>query len=495
MRRALRTLVLVHRYLGIALCLLFAMWFASGIVMLFVPYPELTSAERFKGLAPLNLSKCCVSPAAAYAKSGLTEPLERMRLVMVLGRPVFQLQPWGGAVVSVFADNGEPMSPLDAQQAVSVAQMFGNARAARSLELSDYDQWTVPNGLDAHRPFHRIALNDAAGTELYVSLRSGEVVRDTTAFERGWNYVGSVLHWIYPTVLRKNWALWDRVVWYGSLVGIVATLSGIVLGIARLRFKTPQRSGSHSPFSGWMYWHHILGLSCSLFVLTWIFSGWLSMDHGRLFAKPDPTRVDLERFIGGAFNPEAFGIPTLPIEAAGAKEIEFIQIAGSGFYRIRIDAQRQQVVTAADIGNSEPEFAATLLTRAAQSLFDLNRMSAAERLDRNDAYYYTMDGSAPSPMLRVHFDDALQTWLHVDPVSGQIVEKIDSSRRLYRWLFNGLHRLDFPFLAARPTARQIAIVVLCVLGFVFSVTAAVIAYRRLLRDLFSLHPALRTMAR
>lgn len=494
MRRVLRTLVLVHRYLGIALCLLFAMWFASGIVMLFVPYPELTSAERFKVMAPLNLSKCCVSLAAAYAKSELTEPPERMRLVMVLGRSIFQLQPWDGAVVSVFADSGEPMPSLDTQQAVSVAQVFGNAHAARYLELSDYDQWTVPNGLDAHRPFHRIALNNPAGTELYVSRRSGEVVRDTTAFERRWNYAGSVLHWIYPTALRKNWALWDRVVWYVSLAGIVVALSGIVLGIARLRFKMPHLSSSHSPFSGWMYWHHILGLGCSLFVLTWIFSGWLSMDHGRLFAKPDPSRAERERFMGGTFKPEAFGIASLPVEAAGAKEIEFIQIAGRGFYRIRIDAERQRVVAAGDISNSDSEFAAALLTRAAKSLFDSNRMSAAERLDRNDAYYYTMDGSAPSPMLRFRVDDALQTWLHVDPVSGRIAEKIDRSRRLYRWLFNGLHRLDFPFFAARPTARQIGIVVLCVLGFVFSVTAAVIAYRRLLRDLFSRHPALQTRA-
>lgn len=483
MRWLLRTLVLVHRYLGVALCLLFAMWFASGIVMLFVPYPELTSVERFKGMAPLNLNNCCVRPATAYAKSGLTEPPERMRLVMVLGRPVFQLQPWVGAVVSVFADSGEPMSPLDAERATSVARTFANASGVRYLELSDYDQWTVPNGLDAHRPFHRIALNDPAGTELYVSRRSGEVVRDTTAFERRWNYLGAVLHWIYPTVLRKNWALWDRVVWYGSLLCIVAALTGIVLGIARLRLKTPYPSGGHSPFSGWMYWHHILGLSCSLFVLTWIFSGWLSMDHGRLFAKPDPTRIELERFMGGAFQPEAFAIPSLPIEAWGAKEIEFIQIANSGFYRIRLDAQRQRVVAAGNTSNSDSEFAATLLTHAAQSLFDSNRMFAADRLDRNDAYYYTIDGSVPSPMLRVRFDDAPQTWLHVDPVSGQIVEKIDSRRRLYRWLFNGLHRLDFPFLAARPIARQIGIVVLCVLGFMFSVTAAVIAYRRLLRDL------------
>lgn len=492
MRRVLRALVLIHRYFGIAMCLLFAMWFASGIVMLFVPYPALTPVERFHGLTPLELNKCCVSPAAAYAKSGLTEPPERMRLVMVLDRPVFQLHPWNGVVVSIFADTGEPVPSLDAQQALSVAQSFSNSAGVSHRELSDYDQWTVPNGVDAYRPFHRVALNDADGAELYVSQRTGEVMRDTTAFERRWNYVGSVVHWIYPTVLRKDWATWDRVVWYGSLIGVAGALTGIVLGITRLRFRKPYPSGRHSPFRGWMYWHHILGVGCSWFVLTWIFSGWLSMDHGRLFAKPDATRIERERFMGGPFKPERFAKPSLPAEMAGAKEIEFIQVAGEAFYRVRIDAERQRVVAAAENSKVGSEWAQSLLTRAAQSVFDSVRLLGVDRLDRNDAYHYTTDVSTPPAMLRFRFDDPAKTWLHIDPASGVIVEKVDASRRLYRWLFNGLHRLDFPFLAERPTLRRTCILALCALGFVFSVTGTVIAYRRLLRDLSARHSGLRT---
>src|SRR5438045_3212101 len=68
---------------------------------------------------------------------------------------------------------------------------------AAFVELADHDQWTVPNGLDLHRPLYRIALNDAHGSEPYVSSTTGEVVRDTTRRERTWNYVGSVVHWIY----------------------------------------------------------------------------------------------------------------------------------------------------------------------------------------------------------------------------------------------------------------------------------------------------------
>ena len=47
----MRALVLIHRWLGVAFCLLFAMWFASGMVMHFVPFPSLEENERVAGLA------------------------------------------------------------------------------------------------------------------------------------------------------------------------------------------------------------------------------------------------------------------------------------------------------------------------------------------------------------------------------------------------------------------------------------------------------------
>ena len=43
----------------------FAMWFASGIVMHFVPFPALEHAARFAGLAPIDLAALAHGPADA----------------------------------------------------------------------------------------------------------------------------------------------------------------------------------------------------------------------------------------------------------------------------------------------------------------------------------------------------------------------------------------------------------------------------------------------
>ena len=65
-----RWLYLTHRWVGIAVCLLMAMWFVSGVVMMYVGYPKLTQAERLAHLPDLKLPDgCCIAPALA-AKAG-----------------------------------------------------------------------------------------------------------------------------------------------------------------------------------------------------------------------------------------------------------------------------------------------------------------------------------------------------------------------------------------------------------------------------------------
>src|SRR5580700_11213186 len=79
-RAMIRALILLHRWLGVAFCLLFAMWFASGIVMHFVPFPALTEGERFAGLAPIDVTSVKHTPTEAWAASGVRDAT-RIRLI------------------------------------------------------------------------------------------------------------------------------------------------------------------------------------------------------------------------------------------------------------------------------------------------------------------------------------------------------------------------------------------------------------------------------
>lgn len=65
----------------------------------------------------------------------------------------------------------------------------------------------------------------------------------------------------------------------------------------------------------------------------------------------------------------------------------------------------------------------------------------AERIDREDAYYYGHHEPVALPAYRVELADGVRFYL--DPASGQVLAHVDGAERGSRWLFEGLHRLDF----------------------------------------------------
>ena len=267
----IRALTFVHRWLGVPFSLLFAMWFASGIVMHFVPFPALTEAERIAGLAPVDFARVLRGPRDAVAASGIADAA-RVRLVQRSDGPVY-LVSGGSRTAALRADDVRPAAVPSASLALAIAVDQARRRGLDAADaavagLAAYDQWTVAGSFDRHRPLWRIALNDGAGTELYVSSATGEIVQDTSRRARRWNYAGSIAHWIYPTILRRRTAAWTKTVWAISLVASFTALAGSVLGVLRLAPTRP-----FTPYRGWHALHHVLGLICATFVLSWIVSG------------------------------------------------------------------------------------------------------------------------------------------------------------------------------------------------------------------------------
>ncbi|MGY3037131.1 hypothetical protein ACVIIV_006301 [Bradyrhizobium sp. USDA 4354] len=464
-------IVLLHRWLGIAFCLLFAMWFASGIVMHFVPFPSLTEVERFAGLAPVDRGGPRISVTEAVAASGIVDAT-RVRLIQRGDGPVYIVS-GPSRSRAVRASDGADGSVTSADVALTIVQGYARQRGLDALRAaivarSDYDQWSVPNGFDRHRPLFRAALGDAAGTEVYVSSPTGEVVLDTTRSERGWNLVGSVLHWIYPTFLRSNWALWDRVVWTLSLLALIAALLGAVLGIVRVRIRGGRIS---SPYRGWHVLHHLMGLVATVFVLCWILSGWLSMDHGRLFSRAQLTPTE-----AGLLNAAPDWRDASPLDLpSSAREVEWFAVAGNVYRRDRVALASQTLIRR---GDASRDGRAAFLD--AQEIGNLTARLAAGcaapfvLAGNND---YPAQSSIPgAPVYRSTCGDL---WFDVDAANGNVLQRLDPSRRAYRWLYSALHTLDFPILLAHARLRDALIVGLCTLGLMFSITGIVIGWRRL----------------
>jgi hypothetical protein len=312
-------LVFLHRWLGVGFCLLFALWFASGVVMHFVPYPSFTAADRRAGLAPIDLAQVKASPAEALAASSVGNSV-RVRLTQRSDGPIYLVSN-SSRTVALHARDLSKGAVVPAELARAIASDYAmhrqwDAAVAGVVELEGYDQWTLAAELDRYRPLYRVALGDPFGTDLYVSKITGEVVQATTRRQRVWNYAGSVAHWLYLTALRSHPAAWSRLVWWLSLFASIGASLGACIGILRIEVR---RSRLTTPYAGLHAWHHWLGLGCMLFVLAWVFTGWLSMDDGTLFSSERPSDEEITAIAGA---PDWNTIPRDEAKHLGAQTIE-----------------------------------------------------------------------------------------------------------------------------------------------------------------------------
>src|SRR6185436_3511394 len=101
----LKTLIVVHRWLGVALCILFTLWFASGIGMMYWGMPSVSAQDRLDRMAPLDAATIALSPEEAAAKIDESPSPSQIRLTRFDGRPAYRFGGDGGRIV--FAETGD----------------------------------------------------------------------------------------------------------------------------------------------------------------------------------------------------------------------------------------------------------------------------------------------------------------------------------------------------------------------------------------------------
>lgn len=475
-----KALIFLHRWLGVGLALLFLMWFASGIVMYYVPFPALTQGERLTGMQPLQAQGgCCLSAADAAARAGV-KPSEA-RLGMHGERPVWRMLGHEKRWVTVDAAHGRALAPLSGADAAAVAERFSGRRALR-VEQLERDQWTVSQGYNAHRPLVRVAMDGDDGLELYVSPGAAEVVLDTRRAERAWNWVGAVPHWLYFTQLRRWPELWHDVVVWVSLPGVVLAASGLALGIWQL-YLNRNRWIPYRKF--WIRWHHILGLAASVVTVTWILSGLLSMNPFKVFSPRAAMPQERAAWTGGAAPVVVNPARALALAPRAVRELDLVCLQGQAWYRVRGaggPADQALIAASRDDGVVLRSLPDESMAAALRTLRAGKGTPALEKITAYDDLYYSQETASaagsfnrPLPVWRARWNDGVA--LYADPASGRLLLRTDPGTPWQRVLYNGLHSFDFAPLLARPLLRDVLLVGLCLLGLAMCVTACVLAWR------------------
>lgn len=494
-----KTAIFCHRWMGVAFSVLFMWWFVSGIVMMYWTYPEVTQRDRLQRAPYLDASQVRFTPEEAYKAVDPEGSPASVRLATFDGRPAYFFRSGGpgGGLATVYADTGQQQDIFPDDMNLRTAANWARrpASEAKVEELNDSDQWTLLGAFRNLRPLYKYSFPD--GQQVYISANTGEVEQHTTTSSRIYAYLGVIPHWLYFTPLRKNGPLWSKVVIWSSGIATVAALMGLVVGL--LMYSPSKRyrylgAPTSIPYTGQKRLHTLLGLFVGILACTWAFSGMLSMDPfpipsggpaGVRGKQKGPDARIAAALSGGRFQVDAFAAltPQAALMKLGdfkAKELSLTRVAGEPAYIAIAEPGVTRIVPVA--GAPQKEIDQERLMQMVQAAAGAENLAELRWLDQYDAYYLDRTRQKPLPVLLATLKPG-GARLYVDPKSGRVVGRYaaDTASWVNRWLYHGLHSLDFPWLYNHRPAWDIVVLGLMLACTWLCWTSLVLTWRVLKR--------------
>lgn len=505
----------MHRWLGVVLALVMFVWFFTGIAIIYSTQttqsrsqqlanaeslaPEAgwlslgeawdRSAEQRKAFAARHKTKAANSGEASArpANGGDAElGIVDARLVSHTGEPLWLVEDTQGSRFALSAIDGS-VQETSSEQALRIADDWFKLNGS-NLNLAVLE--TVENPIilrnqDALRPFHRVASDD--GDELLISARTGEVLHASTRVDRAFYYAGNWLHLFKPLDSIGLGGIRHDVQMWAGLSATIACVTGMIIGWLRWRpgigGKPTYSQGRTQPYrESWMKWHFWTGLIGGTVALGWGLSGFISTNPGKLFSSPDVSKAELSRYLGDQLPAAMRDWRPVPLSTPLGVDVVEMGWRRLGQETVLLaftrDGQRLPQ-TPEGVG---PRFSDAGLTAAAQRIAGDRPLGKLNVLDDYDSYYYPRHHQGlvekPLPVVVAELGDEAGTRLYLDPQDGRILAKLDTSRRVYRWLYSGLHHWDFGWLYFRPI-WDVWMLTWVGFGLVLGGSSLVIGWRRL----------------
>ena len=168
---------------------------------------------------------------------------------------------------------------------------------------------------------------------------------------------------------------------------------------------------------------------------------------------------------------------------AGSVSLATTPFAGQLYW---LATRQDGTITRLDSAGGDAPMSEIDLAEAAKRIAGDVEISEQALISKEDAYYFQESERFVLPIYRVVLKDDESTRYYIDPQSGALLQRTDATARWYRWLFGGLHRIDFTaWMRARPV-WDIIMLTLLLGGLALTTTGFYLALRRIRNDIMLL---------
>lgn len=471
----MKKIITLHRWLGTFFSFLFLIWFLSGIVMMYKSFPFLSTSQK-RALQQSATTATLKAPSEVFPDYR-NDTLHQLRINYQLQRPVYHLTSSNGTLVSRYGDTGQQLTTSSERAFLLAKEALKTTAKGSVTHLTALDQWIPRTRYLKHLPIYKVTFDSPDTPYVYISSVTGEILSHTTASDRMWAWLGAIPHWIYFKDIRIHNELWFQLIVWLSGLGFVMVLTGIVTGWVRFQ-KKPKK-----PFqrfkNKWYNLHYYFGLFFGIFITTWIFSGWMSMTPLSWTPSTGLSKAEFRTWQASAktlasISPSTWNNLSVLCKQTPFKEIQ-LQLFQQKYYVSIGDANGQRLVALDN--KTIPKL--TQYVNTVKKFPSHHHIQSATLLDHYDDYYYSRHNSKSLPIIRVQTTSKI--YYYIDPKTTQVVYKCAPKNRVQRWIYHGLHSLDFSFLAWNRPLWDIIMIFLLLGGTVVCATGSYLGIKFLKR--------------
>lgn len=475
----------VHSVTGTVIAVFFFMWFCTGLVLIYHPYPRLddNQANHYRETVVGDSLK----PITHYTDSLWADTIQSLKVRQHLGQTLVKVGT-ADSSYTMCADTTEKKKRISFEDVQTIAARWMDDTPVRVDTLRERAQWVLYERYEKALPIYKFVYDDDEAHELFISGKTGEVQQLTTREQRFWSWIGAIPHKFYYPCIRRDVDIWKTVITTGGILCLLAALSGLWHGIEVQAQVWKRKRKLTNPYKKATYkWHHVLGLIFGVFIIGWGISGSLAMQKVPKWLVP----YEHEYFM---HSPDIWEGDSLPLsrfrldyrkvlaEYPDVKEIEWHMVGERPVYTVISDSN-EIFIDASDSVPQPLKVSPEAVKTAMKRLYGEDANVTIELMDEYDEYHMaSYDYSPPLPVYKasINNEDGDVYYIGTDTDYSRF---FNNNKRARKWLFGAMHYLNIRCIVSNPTLWHICIWILCLAGMAVTFTGILLGVKYIRRKL------------